>query len=665
MAYVKSFTDDQLKEEFEKIRKVQSNSQIQAFSRTLNRTGPVLKDPSSKRQKSTEAPISSVPAVPPSPAVSSPPSSGTRRNSLGRKRLTKPQSKLDELDLDADNQTFIRVVSNEDSGDDAHFLWQILHMVDRLDLVKLYGLVVQYYETHPVAGAGLILWGDLQVLFDSHAGETVSGEVLYIFADVSYPLSVKLMEKMLTHKLEIDSDVVGNDMTTDEQLIQFIKNQLVATQFAQNYRVFNSPMLHLLRVEMVINSPWIMPILGTKELASPKQTALEVSLRCESEVESSTSDSLKCKSRIDTACDHWLGELPLYAQFPRLFALEMDQGATVNSKLNAPIVDTFRRQPRGGREQAHLDELRSMLDSVSLSNSTDRWFCSISGDGVFRVKDVRTFLDDMFLPQQEDTSHIFFRCNMVQNILNRVTRWWDLPAHSWSSFEDWQNWLSSIRMSSKLKSLLEGVFYVTWWVVWRFRNRLIFDEVAPRQPQPQPPKDKRKKRVAKRSTVNLFDDNDEEEEPIRQCAHWSHEEEILLTECWIETFETGQIRADRSEDSFWGQIMDDFNTGTTQGYRTRHTLTGKWTRINGDAKSSMLSDVEKVSTRAMVAYFKRRKLQAGTSAYEAKKEKEVAMKEFKEMEFLTINVDLLPEPKANIIRKRQEKIIAKYAQQSG
>nr|GEU44481.1 hypothetical protein [Tanacetum cinerariifolium] len=32
-------------------------------------------------------------------------------------------------------------------------------------------------------------------------------------------------------------------------------------------------MLHLLRVEMVINSPWIMPILGTKELASPEQAA--------------------------------------------------------------------------------------------------------------------------------------------------------------------------------------------------------------------------------------------------------------------------------------------------------------------------------------------------------------------------------------------------------
>ncbi|GKB65701.1 hypothetical protein Tco_0921887 [Tanacetum coccineum] len=59
----------------------------------------------------------------------------------------------------------------------------------------------------------------------------------------------------------------------------------------------------------------------------------------------------------------------------------------------------------------------------------------------------------------------------------------------------------------------------------------------------------------------------------------------------------------------------------------------------------------------------RRKLQAGTSAYEAKKAKEMAMIEFKEMEFLTIDADSLPEPKASIIRSRQEKIIAKYTQQ--
>ncbi|GKB29181.1 synaptobrevin, longin-like domain protein [Tanacetum coccineum] len=157
------------------------------------RKGPELEEPSSKQQKSTEAPIPSVPDVPQPPVGSSPKSSGTRRKSLGRNRLTKPKSILKELDLDADDKTFIKFVSDEDSTDEAPILWsalagwevistplgeinalyrsdqstkhfttlrEILHMVDRQDLLKLYGMVVKYYENHLVAGAGLMLWDE-------------------------------------------------------------------------------------------------------------------------------------------------------------------------------------------------------------------------------------------------------------------------------------------------------------------------------------------------------------------------------------------------------------------------------------------------------------------------------------------------------------------------
>ncbi|GKC07547.1 hypothetical protein Tco_0999157 [Tanacetum coccineum] len=135
--------------------------------------------------------------------------------------MTKP-----ELDLDADDKTFIKVVFDEDSKDEAPILWSAFAGWEVL--LKLYGLVVKYYENHP--GVGLMLWGDLQVLMDSQEGgkgssvwnhqslwqirswrlytlsnvyvlETISGEVLYMFADVSYPLLVKLMERMLKHKL--------------------------------------------------------------------------------------------------------------------------------------------------------------------------------------------------------------------------------------------------------------------------------------------------------------------------------------------------------------------------------------------------------------------------------------------------------------------------------
>nr|GEY16272.1 SGNH hydrolase-type esterase domain-containing protein [Tanacetum cinerariifolium] len=53
--------------------------EVLASAMTLKRTGPVLEEPSSKRKKSTEAPIIYVPEVPQSPVISSPKSSGTRR----------------------------------------------------------------------------------------------------------------------------------------------------------------------------------------------------------------------------------------------------------------------------------------------------------------------------------------------------------------------------------------------------------------------------------------------------------------------------------------------------------------------------------------------------------------------------------------------------------
>ncbi|GJW94914.1 hypothetical protein Tco_0174586 [Tanacetum coccineum] len=109
-------------------------------------------------------------------------------------------------------------------------LREILHLVDRNALFKLYGMVVQYYEEHPLAGSGMILWGNLQVLFESHKGGTGAG----VWADQQqwvirswriFPFSG--VHKMLKHKLEVEIDVIGNDMTYVEQLIQFIKNQAI------------------------------------------------------------------------------------------------------------------------------------------------------------------------------------------------------------------------------------------------------------------------------------------------------------------------------------------------------------------------------------------------------------------------------------------------------
>ncbi|GKF68209.1 hypothetical protein Tco_0197888, partial [Tanacetum coccineum] len=83
-----------------------------------------------------------------------------------------------------------------------------------------FGLNVSWlvFEVNPLTGNGLILWGDLHVLFESTSGGS----------NTPYPLSASLMKKMLKHKLEVEVDGVGNDMTYAVQLIKFIKNQLAS-----------------------------------------------------------------------------------------------------------------------------------------------------------------------------------------------------------------------------------------------------------------------------------------------------------------------------------------------------------------------------------------------------------------------------------------------------
>ncbi|GJU17007.1 RNA-directed DNA polymerase, eukaryota [Tanacetum coccineum] len=62
----------------------------------------------------------------------------------------------------------------------------------------------------------------------------------------------------------------------------------------------------------------------------------------------------------------------------------------------------------------------------------------------------------------ESSSHLFFKCNMVRDIIRKITRWWDITYIDADLYEDWLNWLVNLRLSSNYKQALEGVFYVKW-----------------------------------------------------------------------------------------------------------------------------------------------------------------------------------------------------------
>ncbi|PWA60398.1 reverse transcriptase zinc-binding domain-containing protein [Artemisia annua] len=70
---------------------------------------------------------------------------------------------------------------------------------------------------------------------------------------------------------------------------------------------------------------------------------------------------------------------------------------------------SFCRSVRGGLEQQQFIELSSIMDSVTLSSSFDRWVCTLSSDGDYSVKEVRNVIDALSLPSHsEPTSWVKF-----------------------------------------------------------------------------------------------------------------------------------------------------------------------------------------------------------------------------------------------------------------
>ncbi|GJZ34170.1 RNA-directed DNA polymerase, eukaryota, reverse transcriptase zinc-binding domain protein, partial [Tanacetum coccineum] len=226
----------------------------------------------------------------------------------------------------------------------------------------------------------------------------------------------------------------------------------------------------------------------------------------------------------------WLEGDVLKIRFPRVYALEQCKDITVGSKFKLHSLDySFRRSPRGGVEQEQYQNLIMLMHDVRLLPMEDRWRWKLNGSGDFSVASVRRLIDDMLLPKDiktrwvryvpikvnviawkvksdslptrfsisrrgipiesikcavcdtsvETSSHLFFSCYMVRQTVRLISRWWDLAYEEFESYEQWVTWLANVRLPLKNKLMLEGVFYVMWWFLWRFRNKVIFDKTIP------------------------------------------------------------------------------------------------------------------------------------------------------------------------------------------
>ncbi|GJY53238.1 RNA-directed DNA polymerase, eukaryota, reverse transcriptase zinc-binding domain protein [Tanacetum coccineum] len=207
----------------------------------------------------------------------------------------------------------------------------------------------------------------------------------------------------------------------------------------------------------------------------------------------------------------WMGDMTFKSRFPRVYALESDKKITVADKMNHNVLGfSLRRAPRDGVEMEQFRDMIAILEGVELPAMHDRWIWSLVGSGEFSVASARKFIDDHrltgsphktrwvkvvpikinvmawkvrfdFLPTRlnlsrrglelqsilcpncnkevESTSHIFFACSMVRDLYRKIASWWELSYSEFDSYDDWLDWFQVLKLHSKHRNMLEGVFY--------------------------------------------------------------------------------------------------------------------------------------------------------------------------------------------------------------
>nr|GEZ15217.1 RNA-directed DNA polymerase, eukaryota [Tanacetum cinerariifolium] len=198
--------------------------------------------------------------------------------------------------------------------------------------------------------------------------------------------------------------------------------------------------------------------------------------------------------------DNWIGGKVLKYSFPRIYALETEKEVTINSKMSdTRLENSLRRSIRGGVEQVQFNELSDMLQSVSLMPYSDRtlwikyvpikvnvlaWKIKIEALPTrFNISRRGIDIDSILCPicecVVESARHMFFSCSLVRQIVRKVCSWWDVMYIDVNSYVEWFNWMNSLRLKSKSKLMIEDVFYVVWWHVWTFHNKLLFEDKKP------------------------------------------------------------------------------------------------------------------------------------------------------------------------------------------
>nr|GEU47948.1 RNA-directed DNA polymerase, eukaryota, reverse transcriptase zinc-binding domain protein [Tanacetum cinerariifolium] len=230
-------------------------------------------------------------------------------------------------------------------------------------------------------------------------------------------------------------------------------------------------------------------------------------------------------------CDEvWCEGGKLKDRFHRAYALKNIKQITVDQKLAHPsLIHSFRRIPRGCLEMYQVEDIDNLVSYVALNQAQDKWQWTLDVSGIYSVASLRNMMDAHLLPKGdlqtkwiryvpikvnvlawkvmtnslpsrfnisrrgidiaslscvncdvgiETKNNLFFTCDMAKTTSKLINRWWDIVFTDFDTYGEWRSWIDNLKMPKKNKSMLEGVYFVMWWLLWNFRNKKMFEVKA-------------------------------------------------------------------------------------------------------------------------------------------------------------------------------------------
>lgn len=166
-------------------------------------------------------------------------------------------------------------------------------------------------------------------------------------------------------------------------------------------------------------------------------------------------------------------------------------------------------------------------DQNEAVNENEKWSWRLSKNGSYSVSSFRSALDDLYLPSnklsfnwikivprkinvlvwriihrrlptmanlakrgvqvanvncpickmtEENEDHLFFECTAAKETIKAVSKWWKSDETRINSLDELLNWSRTLGLKGRKESVFLGVIYTCLWLLWRFRNDVVFRE---------------------------------------------------------------------------------------------------------------------------------------------------------------------------------------------